>query len=440
MVEAVNPCTSAISGKHVVRRNLPKPKRRTKSLLINCEAFGERAYVDGIWSSSIAYRESTSTFYWLGCIDFASTYIYTASSPEGSWEQQSIIPNCYYDAGLLIDDDDTIVAQLSNDGLSEVSTQQVFSTPEDIGTLEGSRFYKRDGQYYIFMTRPANGQYIIKSSSPMQGYGDAHQVLLDMATPISGGGVPHQGSLVSTADDNWYYMGFDSDGWPVITTVNSGWGSNYPFPLPESPVNPTTGTDKFPGTKLGPAWEWNHNPDTSAFSVDDGLTLSAGTVTDDIYSARNTLTRRIHGPEGSETLELDFSGMADGDRAGLALLRDQSAYVGIARDGDSFAVNYVDGITMDTNWETTSPGTVGASEGIQLNGTVWLRIVADIAPGGSNAATFHYSTDGSTFAQIGGSFTMSTDWHFFIGYRYGIFEFATQALGGSVKVVSFKSE
>ena len=32
---------------------------------------------------------------------------------------------------------------------------------------------------------------------------------------------------------------------------------------------------------------------------------------------------------------------------------------------------------------------------------------------------------------------MKKDWPFFTGYRYGIFNFATQSLGGSVKIASF---
>ena len=427
---------------------------------------GSSAYVDGIWASSLAYRESDSLFYWLGCIDFSTTYIYTASAPEGPWERASSIPNCYYDAGILFDDDDTMyvaygngeisVAQLSSD-LSQVSTQQVYAVPGDFsGTLEGARFYKREGQYYIFLTRPANGQYIIKADSPTGQYSAAHEILFDMPGPIERGGIPHQGSMVTTPNGDWYYMGFvdsypggripvlapitwDGEGWPSVTTVNGAWGVDYPYPLPESPVQSPLGKDEFSGTSLRHEWEWNHNPDTSAFSVNDGLTLNAVTVTNDLYQARNTLTKRIQGPMGTGTLELDISNMANGDRAGLALLRDSSAYIGVFRDGDSFTVNYVDGLTMNEDWQTSSTGTVRDTQEVS-SGTILLRLVADIAPAGSHQTQFYYSTDGGSFSQLGDSFSMKTDWQFFLGYRYGIFEFATQDLGGSVDVISFTSE
>ncbi|KEY64414.1 hypothetical protein S7711_08472 [Stachybotrys chartarum IBT 7711] len=429
---------------------------------------GARAYVNGIWASTMRYRRSNGLYYWLGCIDFGSTYIYTSTSPSGPWRLGGRINTCYYDAGMLIDDDDTIyvaygnsqisVARLSADGFSQVSTQQVFTTPSSIGTLEGARFYKRNGQYYIFMTRPANGQYIIKSSSPQSGYGSANQVLLNMRSPVSGSGIPHQGSLVDTPNGDWYYMAFidsypggripvlapitwTSDGWPTIQTVGGAWGANYRYPVTPVSLGSTTGRDTFTGTSLGPQWEWNHNPDTSRFTVNNGLTLSAATVTNDLYWARNTLTKRIHGPQGVGTLELDFSRMADGDRAGLALFRDRSAWVGIARSGSSYSVQYVTGLNLGTGngWPTQGTGTVSASQSISAT-RVWLRIRADISPGTGKTATFHWSTNGSTFSQIGGAFTMNSDWQFFMGYRYGIFEYATRALGGSVNVISFTSE
>lgn len=229
-----------------------------------------------------------------------------------------------------------------------------------------------------------------------------------------------------------------SDGYPTITTVNGGWSSSYPYPAARRDVTPTTGTDRFTSSSLSHVWEWNHNPDTSKFTLGSGLKLSTATVTVDLYSARNTLTRRIHGGQGTGTLELDFTSMADGDRAGLALLRDSSAWVGIKRDGSSYTVSFVNSITMNSDWTTANTGVTPNSVSISAK-KVWLRIQADIRPGGTKNAQFYWSTDGSSFTQIGGSFAMKTEWQFFMGYRYGIFNYATKALGGSVVVNSFTS-
>lgn len=424
---------------------------------------GGHGYVRGIWASSLGYRPSNATFYWVGQIDFTQSYLYTATSAEGPWSRHATIPTSYYDAGLLFDEDDTpyvahgdttiSVAQLSADATSQVRSQEVFSTPSSIGTLEGSRFYKINGNYYIFLTRPANGQYILKSSSPFGPY-ELREVLLDLPGPIEGGGVPHQGGLVDTPDGDWYYLAFidaypggrvpalapitwTGDGWPELQLVDGEWGASYPYPVTPREVAPLTGTDTFEGTTLKPHWEWNHNPDTSTYTVNNGLTLRTATVTDDLYAARNTLTRRIQGPTSTATITLNHSGMTNGDRAGLALLRDSSAWIGVTREGSTTRVVMVDGLTMDDEWNTTGTGTERAGATL-TGGRVWLRATADITPGAPRPGSFSYSTDGTTFTALGPEFTMGNDWHFFMGYRFAIFHHATQALGGAVTVERFE--
>jgi len=426
---------------------------------------GGRAYVKGIWASTLNYRPSNGTFYWIGCVEFNRSYVYTATSVEGPWTKRARINSCYYDAGLLVDDNDTMyvaygntsisVAQLSADGLSQVRGQQVFQTPSSVGTLEGARFYKRNGSYYIWLTRPANGQYVLKANNPFGPY-EMRQVLLDLPGPISGGGVPHQGGLVQTQNGDWYYLSFvdaypggrvpalapvtwTSDGWPVLQTVGGRWGASYPYPnVPRPPrqVKPMIGTDTFAGTALGPQWEWNHNPDTARFTVNNGLRLQTATVTNDLYAARNTLTHRIQGPSSTATIELDYSAMANGDRAGLAMLRDSSAWIGVRRDSGATRVVMTNGLTMNSSWATTGTGAEQASAAVS-GGRIWLRVNADIRPGSGRQARFSYSTDGSNFVSLGPAFTLNNAWQFFMGYRFGIFNYATTALGGAVTVRRF---
>ncbi|KAL3424124.1 xylosidase glycosyl hydrolase [Phlyctema vagabunda] len=426
---------------------------------------GQSAYVKGIYASTMRYRASNGLFYWIGCIESSQTYIYTASAITGPWTKRATIATCYYDAGLLVDDDDDSmyvaygntqisVAELSSDGLSQVKTQMVYDTPSDIGVLEGSRMYKINGAWYIFVTRPANGQYVLRSTSGPFGPYTIKELLLDIGSPIAGGGVPHQGGMVQTPNGDWYYMAFvdsypggrvpvlapitwGSDGFPVLTTVNGNWASSYDYPLPEYAVRAHNGTDVFPGPSLGPEWEWNHNPDTSKSFVGDGagLTLSTATVTSDLYGARNTLTHRILGPTSSGTIVLRYADMADGDRAGLALLRDTSAWIGVQQNRGSFRVSMWSGLTMTSTWTTASTGFEVAGAAV-TGGLMYLRIYADIEPGSGRQARFYYSTDGSAFTELG-SLVLNNAWQFFLGYRYAIFNHATAALGGSVSVSSF---
>ena len=92
---------------------------------------------------------------------------------------------------------------------------------------------------------------------------------------------------------------------------------------------------------------------------------------------------------------------------------------------------------MNSDWTTNSTGTVN-TYGPNLTGTqVWLRATADVAPSGTQIANFSYSTDGNTFTNLGAQFKMDNSWEFFLGYRFGIFNYATTALGGSIVVKSF---
>ncbi|USP77677.1 glycoside hydrolase family 43 protein [Curvularia clavata] len=443
-----------------------------------------RAYVKGIWASSLRYRKSSDKFIWMGCVQSTGqTYIWTAPGQNAAanngevsswnWSAAGTIPKCYYDNGIFIDDDDTMyvvygnpairVAQLNKDGTAEVKNQEVYKDPSGI-TLEGSRMYKINGWYYIFSTKPATDEWVLKSKSPFGPY-EAKILVSSINGPLSNAGRAHQGGVVDTKDGKWYYMAFldsypggripvlapltfTSDGWPQVVKVNNAWGQSYPSPVTTSKtVPPLTGTDSFTGSSLGPAWEWNHNPDTSKFSLvggAGGLKLSTATVTNDLYGARNTLTHRILGPKSSGTFRLDISSMSSGDRAGAVLFRDTAAYIGIHKSGSTASLVMVNNLALNTDWSTKSTGSVAATGPSIPAGTtdLWLRVTADITPAfGTNTArqaTFSYSTDGKEFKQLGPAFGLANTWQFFTGYRFGVFNFATQSLGGAVTVKSFE--
>ncbi|KAK1624605.1 glycosyl hydrolase [Colletotrichum phormii] len=435
------------------------------------------AYVNGVWASSLGYRESNGVFYWYGCIQGTDeTHIYTASSAEGPWTHHDPIPKCYYDLGLLVDTDDTMyiaygaidirLAQLSPDGFTEVRDEVVY-TEDAHRYIEGSRFYHINGNYYIWVTKPGDEQHVLKSTSGPWGPYEARQVVAQMKAPVEGAGAPHQGGLVSTQDGKWYYMAFidvypggrapvlapvefDAEGWPnVVTDANGAWGAEYAMPVTTSKTVQGTGSyvDKFDGVALNPRWEWNHNPDNSAWSLGyDGFTLRTATVCEGLYGAANTLTQRIIGPRSQATFHLDISGMVDGDQAGVAALRQLSAYIGIHKvDGVSKLV-YVDEISMAVRDSlTTSNGQVKAEGPTVAGSDLWLRIKADIAPpvAGSGAwpnATFWFSTDGDNFEQLGPVYGLNNEWFFFMGYRFSVFNWAKTRLGGSILVREFELE
>lgn len=428
---------------------------------------GGRAYVNGIWASTLQYRESNETFYWMGCMHNAGGgYVFTSKSPAGPWEKHRS-QACYYDMGLLIDDDDKMyvasgnntisVAELSADGFSQVRSQQVYQTPSSVGgPLEGSRFKKINGRYYIFLTQYANGEYVLRADNPFGPYEmKPFAVKLPYAGKAGSGSAPHQGGLVETAKGDWYYMAFNdsfpsgripvmapvtwTDDWPSVTLVNGQWGGSYPFPdVTCRAVSPRPAEDTFSEATLRHEWEWNHNPDNSKWSSGDGLTLQTATVTTDLYAARNTLTQRIAGPVSIGTIELDYSAMHSGDVAGLAAFRDVSAWIGVKKSSGATRVVMTSGVNLTTGtWTTSSAGSEVAGADIS-GGKIWLRVEANVrSDNGGGTARFSYSTDGTSFMALGSTLNLTKDWQYFLGYRFGIFNYATTALGGSVKVASF---
>jgi hypothetical protein len=95
---------------------------------------------------------------------------------------------------------------------------------------------------------------------------------------------------------------------------------------------------------------------------------------------------------------------------------------------------------METNnWTTTNTGKVANSTSMS-GGQVYWQVAANIRPNSTFTASFSYSLDGIYYATLEPDFTMINNWEFFVGYRYGIFNYATVGTGGSVTVESFTME
>lgn len=346
--------------------------------------------------------------------------------------------------------------------------------------LEGARMYNIAGVYYIWLTRPSAGQYVLKSHTGPYGPYECRKVLGPVFSPISGSGFPHQGALVDTPGGDWYYIAFvdgypagripvlasvtfEKEGWPEVdvdsTNEGDAWKLECAWPLGTTDTQVPNGcfrAHRFSHDKLDYCWEWNHCPDNSKWSFEKGfLALRAGTVTDNLYLATNTLTHRTIGPKSMATFCVDWTQLADGDRAGACMFRDRSAYVGIHKDGDVSRLVYVEDILIQPfnipvgwsnghpvslDWAPKSNGFIRAEAPLQ-NSRVWLRIRVDVRPAFSHGrekepryATFEYSHDGKGFLQLGPSFTVSNTADGYVGYRFGVFSFATISLQGKLLV------
>jgi hypothetical protein len=169
--------------------------------------------------------------------------------------------------------------------------------------LEGSRFYKVNGSYYIFTDHPPDGEYVlspplgplvrIRSASLWSALSHrfqmpARRIRAASSKPSAVTGTTWPSSTPTlVAASGPAPLKWDTDGWPVLEIKDNTWGVLYPNPLASNPLKPLTGTDRFRGSALNPQWEWNHNPDNTKSSADHGLTLNTTTVTDDVYQTKH---------------------------------------------------------------------------------------------------------------------------------------------------------
>lgn len=217
-------------------------------------------------------------------------------------------------------------------------------------TLEGPKFYKRDGWYWIFA--PAGGvstgwQSAFRSRDPWGPYEE--RVVLEQGTTDVNG--PHQGAWVDTPDDEHWFLHFqdrgvfgrvlhlqplswDDDGWPLIGEAVAG-GPAQPVLAHRSPTGATQGArtrsaaDDF-SRGVGAQWAWQANPEADwARPSDAGLTLRG--VADDTGNLRtlaHMLGQPLAGMPSTSSVTVDLQG-PEGSRAGICVLGRGYLWVGL---------------------------------------------------------------------------------------------------------------
>ncbi|HLP76575.1 MAG TPA: family 43 glycosylhydrolase, partial [Candidatus Paceibacterota bacterium] len=248
----------------------------------------------GVWAPSIRHRGGK---FW---IFFATPdegiYVVTAAHPTGPWTEPHLIQagRGLIDPCPLWDDDGQAylvhayagsragikhrlrICPMHSDGSKLLGEGKiVFHEPEKHPTLEGPKFHKRDGWYYI--SAPAGGvetgwQVVMRSRDVFGPYED-RIVLGQGDTDING---PHQGALVDTADDGWWFLHFQDtgvygrvlhlqpvrweDGWPVVGNEGQPVLRHAkPRIIPAQPPCVPETSDEFDRRQLGLQWQWNAN-------------------------------------------------------------------------------------------------------------------------------------------------------------------------------------
>ncbi|RYG27068.1 glycosyl hydrolase 43 family protein [bacterium] len=419
---------------------------------------GKNAYGAGSWASSLRYHKGTfyaSTF----SSTTGKTHVYTTKNPEKTpWKETAFGPS-YHDHSLFFDDDGRVYLIYGAGDLRLVELQPDLSGPKP-GTdkvivtnasavaggqlglrAEGSQLFKVNGKYYLCnITWPRNDMrtQIVHRADRIDGPYEGRVMFKDRGIA--------QGGLIDTPDGKWYAYLFQDhgavgripylvpmkweDGWPVVG-IDGKAPATLDIPAGKGGLANIVGSDEFNGKRLPLAWQWNHNPDARFWSLTERpgrLRLTTGRVDAEVVGARNTLTQRTFGPVSSATTVIEVAGMKDGDMAGLVALQRKYGFVGVKRTGDVNAIVMVSA-------ETEKPVEV---EALPLTAPrVFLRIDGDFRDL-ADRATFYYSLDGKRWNPIGKPLKMRYDLPHFMGYRFGLFNFATKTPGGHVDFDFFR--
>ena len=431
-------------------------------------------YGRGQWATSLKYHKGK--FYALLAPNeqgsMGDTYIFTADKAEGPWTIVSRMRH-FHDCSLFFDDDDRVyviygtgeMMELKQD-LSDViegTHRHIFKREADeTGLLEGSRMIKHNGKYYLLMISHvyAPGRHrreVCYRADNIQGPYEKATIL---ESPFGGFSYEAQGTIVDTQDGDWYGIIFQDragvgrvltvmpcrwiDGWPMLGDEEGKVPARVRPLKSGEPVKSIVNADDFSSEKLGLHWQWNHNPVDKAWSLTERpgyLRLKTARVVPNLYLAPNTLTQRMEGPKCTGSIALDLSKMKDGDIAGLAAFNDNSAVMAIKKVGKKLTLELSEQkVKLSQREKKVENVDVKVVESVELKKNqqkIWLRIDANFVPR-TDIATFSYSLDGKEWTKIGGDYRMGFDWQrFFMGTKFGIFNYATKKAGGYVDVDEF---
>lgn len=429
-------------------------------------------YGRGQWATSLRYHKGT--FYALFAPNDnlgGNTYIMTAKDAAGPWKVHSRLRH-FHDASLFFDDDDRVyviygtgeMCELTSDlqGVVPGSECRIFQREADeTGLLEGSRFIKHDGKYYLLMISHvwAPGRYrrqVCYRADDIKGPYEKKVILQS-----DFGGFPHvgQGTIVDGNDGKWYGVIFQDrggvgrvltympcrwiDGWPILGDEQGRVPDTMPQGGDEVRSTHLVTSDDFSNDKLSLYWQWNHNPIDEAWSLTERpgfLRLKTNKIVSNVYAARNTISQRMEGPRCSASVTLDLRHMVDGDRCGLAAFNGHSGLLTIVRDGKSYKLVQSNTLVHLTDREKAITGVdedVVEQVDLKRCKKIQLRIDGDFTPG-KDIATFYYKIGKGDWTPIGEPFKMQFDYRrLFMGTRYAIFNYATKQSGGYVDVDSF---
>lgn len=347
------------------------------------EYYNEPRHGKGVWAPSIRFHEGMYYIYW-GDPDFGIFMVKTRD-PYGEWDAPVLVKagKGMIDPCPLWDDDGRVylahawagsrakfnsvltVCELNKEGTAVISDPVlVFDGNDGVNhTIEGAKFYKRNGFYYLFAPAGGvvSGWQLVMRSKDVYGPYEVRIVMAQGKTDING---PHQGGWVDTPAGESWFLHFQDKGaygrvlhlnpmkwvndWPVIGVDKDGDGcgdpvSRYRKPKTDKtyPIETPVESDEFDTRKLGLQWEWHANyQDVFGFTTNMGYVRIYGHELSphfkNFWEVPNLLMQKFPAEEFTATAKLKVSAKDDGQLSGLIIMGWDYSWIGVEKQGEKF--------------------------------------------------------------------------------------------------------
>ncbi|MHB9055587.1 MAG: glycoside hydrolase family 43 protein [Paludibacteraceae bacterium] len=444
------------------------------------EIFSSVQHGNGVWAPSIRFHNEEFYIYY-GDPDYGIFMVKT-KNPAGKWSEPLLVKpgKGIIDSCPLWDDDGRVylahayagsragiksilaVAEMNPEGTKVITpSRTVYDGHELDPTIEGPKFYKRNGEYYIFAPAGgvATGWQVVLKSRNIYGPYERKVVLAQGKSTVNG---PHQGAWVDTpVGEDWFFHFQDKgpfgrvvhlqpmiwkNDFPIIGIDRDNNGAGEPVSEYRKPkvtiknsIQTPAESDEFNSDNFGLQWQWHANPQ-DWWSYSDmhhgSLTLFSVPVRENfknMWDVPNLLLQKFPSNKFKSTVKLTFKpdSKLAGERTGLIIMGMDYALISLEKSKDGFLISQSECIGAEK----------GNAEMINEKTSVKDSTVYFCVNVGTDAqCTFSYSKDGKKFNNIGKSFKAKEGkW---IGAKIGVF--CTRPLknneGGKAEIDWFRVE
>jgi beta-xylosidase len=434
---------------------------------------GGNIYGRGIWAPCIRYHNGM--FYIFCNVNGAGLMVYRSKSVSGPWEWNQLPGR--HDMSVLFDDDLNKIFIISGGGspypIDEIAPDlrsfvpnvrhQLVVPPGGPRMGEGHHLYKINGKYYDISAIPGGAvNQMIASADSIDGpwtvttmvEGESLGVSATpaRANPNDRGLWLHQGGMCDTPSGEWWSVIMSDHGSEgrMVSLVPITWDNGFPLiglpgnlrKAPNTWIKPDTGytqepkptyvpDENFDGGRMNPHWQWNHVPDDSKWSLTEkpGVLRLHSLPAANFYNARNSLCQRPPGPESIMTVELDTTGLVAGDNAGLALLCNPYAWIGVVKTAEDTTLQMFQGSGGGgRRGGAAAPANSPVIGLTNPSSHLWLQVYCNFD---TDQAIFSWSADGKNFTPLGNPWSIpGFQLQTFQGVRPSLFNYNTSGQPG----------